>query len=84
MFDDDFDGYGCHEMSDSWFEDSPYEGIYHQEAGDGDFDTYDDWVASRRDDTDDTDDDTDDTDDTDTDPFDYDDYVREPGDYIDE
>ena len=34
---DDFDGY---EQPESWFEDSPYEGIYHQEPGDYD-DTYD-------------------------------------------
>ena len=34
---DDFDGY---EQPESWFEDSPYEGIYHQEPGD--YDTYDD------------------------------------------
>ena len=50
---DDFDGY---EQPESWFEDSPYEGIYHQEPGD--YDTYDD-----------------------DDPYDY---VREPGDYVDD
>mgnify|MGYP003333964744 FL=1 len=61
---DDFDGY---EQPESWFEDSPYEGIYHQEPGD--YDTYDD---------EDTDEDTDDE------PYDYDDYVREPGDYVDD
>ena len=69
---DDFDGYehdyfDDYEQPESWFEDSPYEGIYHQEPGD--YDTYDD---------DDTDEDTDDE------PYDYDDYVREPGDYVDD
>ena len=64
---DDFDGYehdyfDDYEQPESWFEDSPYEGIYHQEPGDYD-DTYD------------TDEDTDE------DPYDY---VREPGENVDD